>query len=92
MYPKPVVIRTLDLGGDKFIHYSDFANVEKDDMLGLRAIRFCLHEPAIFKAQLRAILRASYSLNLHVMFPLISSVDELKQSLEIFEEIESRIR
>ncbi|MBN1233028.1 MAG: phosphoenolpyruvate--protein phosphotransferase [Candidatus Coatesbacteria bacterium] len=91
MYPKPVTIRTLDLGGDKFLHYDDFAEVEKEDVLGLRAIRFCLHEPQIFMSQLKAILRAAYSLNVKMMFPLISEVNELKQALEMLNEAKNQL-
>jgi len=76
MNPAPVSIRTLDLGGDKFA--SDIAiSEESNPALGLRAIRFCLREPEIFKTQLRAILRASAFGRIQLMFPMISGLQEL---------------
>lgn len=75
--PKPVIIRTLDLGGDKFLSSLDVPR-EMNPFLGWRAIRFCLTQTDIFKAQLRAILRASYKGNLKIMYPMISNVGEVK--------------
>jgi len=89
--PEPLIIRTLDLGGDKL---SD--NVEADDelnpFLGCRAIRFCLSHLDIFKAQLRAILRASVAANVKVMFPMISGLDEARRGLEIVQECKDELR
>ena len=73
---KPVILRTLDLGGDKFASHMQLAE-ELNPQLGWRAIRFCLERPDIFKAQLRAIMRASVRGNVQIMFPLISGLDEL---------------
>jgi len=81
----PVTIRTLDLGGDKFASAVRLAP-ELNPLLGARAIRFCLARPEIFRAQLRAILRASVHGDLHVMYPLISGIEELEQANEILEE------
>ena len=91
MSPHPVVIRTLDLGGDKFISQ---LQIPKDmtPFLGWRAIRFCLARPDIFKAQLRAILRASIHGNLKVMYPMISGIGELKQANELLEESKKELR
>jgi len=75
--PAPVIIRTLDLGGDKFASHLELSD-DIDSIMGLRAIRLCLHRQDIFMPQLRAILRASVHGNLKIMFPMISSVEELR--------------
>jgi len=77
--PDPVVIRTLDLGGDKLLS-SLAAHAEMNPFLGWRAIRFCLQHEEVFRAQLRAILRASVEGNVKVMYPMISGLDELVQA------------
>ena len=77
--PDPVVIRTLDLGGDKLLS-SLAAHAEMNPFLGWRAIRFCLQHEDVFRAQLRAILRASVEGNVKVMYPMISGLDELVQA------------
>ena len=82
---RPVTIRTLDLGGDKFASPMELAP-EINPALGLRAIRFCLQERGMFKDQLRAILRASAFGKVRVMFPLISGVGELNEALAVLEE------
>lgn len=82
--PYPVVFRTLDVGGDK-IGGSIKMSSEQNPFLGYRAIRFCLENPDIFNAQLRAILRASHYGNACLMIPMISSVDEIKKVKEILE-------
>ncbi|MBN2401579.1 MAG: phosphoenolpyruvate--protein phosphotransferase [Spirochaetes bacterium] len=74
--PAPVTIRTLDIGGDKIYAYSNLYK-ERNPFLGCRAIRFCMQNSALFKTQLRAILRASNYGNVKIMFPMISSVEEL---------------
>lgn len=74
----PVVIRTLDIGADKQLDYWDLPK-EENPFLGLRAIRLSLSEQQIFKTQLRALLRASIYGNLHVMFPMISTMEELNE-------------
>jgi len=84
--PYPVTIRTLDLGGDKFLSTQGFAG-EINPALGLRAVRFCLKEPKIFKSQLRAILRASAYGRIQVMFPMISGLQELLDVKDILHEV-----
>ena len=91
MAPRPVIIRTLDLGGDKFASALDVPN-EMNPFLGWRAIRFCLTRVDIFKIQLRAILRASVHGNLRVMYPMISNVEELKRANEILEECRQELK
>jgi phosphotransferase system enzyme I (PtsI) len=75
----PAIIRTLDLGGDKFLPNFDPSH-EKNPFLGLRAIRLCLKEPEIFKTQLRAILRAAAHGPLKIMFPMICTVMEIREA------------
>jgi len=77
--PQPVIIRTVDLGGDKFSSQLQLAQ-EVNPFLGWRAIRFCLAQPDVFRAQLRAILRASAEGNIKIMYPMISGLDELTQA------------
>lgn len=91
MAPKIVTIRTLDLGGDKFL---SSLHIPKDmyPFLGWRAIRFCLARPDIFKTQLRAILRASKYGNIRMMYPMISSLSELKKANAILEEVKDNLR
>jgi phosphotransferase system enzyme I (PtsI) len=86
MSPKPVTIRTLDIGGDKFFPYFKISP-EQNPFLGLRAIRLSLTNPNIFKTQLRAILRASAYGNVKIMFPMISTVEELIEAKNILYEI-----
>lgn len=86
MYPKPVVIRTLDIGGDKFISQLDVPQ-DMNPFLGWRAIRFCLAQPEIFKVQLRAILRASALGNLKMMYPMISGIGEIRHANRLLEEV-----
>jgi len=88
---KEVIIRTLDLGGDKFISQVQIPQ-EMYPFLGWRAIRFCLARPDIFKIQLRAILRASVHGNLRLMYPMISGVDEFRQANSILEECKDELR
>ncbi len=82
--PAPVLIRTLDLGGDKFMSHLSVPS-EMNPFLGWRAIRFCLQEKDIFRAQLRAILRASVEGNIRMMYPMISCLDELVQANSLVE-------
>lgn len=79
--PKPVTIRTLDINGDKAISFSSDSD-EANPALGLRAIRFCLKRPDVFKTQLRAILRASAFGNVRIMFPMISGYEEVCETKE----------
>ncbi len=87
----PVVIRTLDLGGDKFLSQLEIPR-EMNPFLGWRAIRFCLERPDIFKVQLRAILRASIFGNIKMMYPMISGVQELRQANAVLEEVRGELR
>jgi phosphotransferase system enzyme I (PtsI) len=91
MNPYPVIIRTLDLGGDKFLSQFQIPH-EMQPFLGWRAIRFCLARPEIFKLQLRAILRASAHGNLKLMYPMISSVDEFRQANKLLDEAKAELR
>ena len=89
--PHPVIIRTLDLGGDKFLSHLQVAP-EMNPFLGWRAIRFCLQEKDLFRTQLRAILRASAVGNMKMMYPMISGLDELNQANELLEECREQLR
>jgi phosphotransferase system enzyme I (PtsI) len=89
--PQPVVIRTLDLGGDKFLSHLELPR-EMNPFLGWRAIRFCLQERAIFRVQLRAILRASVEGNIKMMYPMISGVEEVNQANALVEECKAELR
>lgn len=84
--PNPVTIRTLDLGGDRFSSEVSWTK-ETNPALGLRAIRFCLKQPSMFKSQLRAILRASAFGDIQLMFPMISGLQELLDSRKILKEV-----
>ncbi|OGW91942.1 MAG: phosphoenolpyruvate--protein phosphotransferase [Omnitrophica bacterium RIFCSPHIGHO2_02_FULL_63_14] len=89
--PKPVIIRTFDLGGDKFLSHLEMPR-EMNPFLGWRAIRFCLARPDIFKVQLRAILRAGVHGRLRMMYPMISGVEELKKANRILEECRQELK
>jgi phosphotransferase system enzyme I (PtsI) len=89
--PQPVIIRTLDLGGDKFASHLELAQ-EMNPFLGWRAIRFCLAQPEMFRAQLRAILRASAEGNVKMMYPMISGLDELNQANALVEKCKEELR
>jgi len=89
--PSPVTIRTLDLGGDKFISSLQIPK-EMYPFLGWRAIRFCLARPDIFKTQLRAILRASVFGKIKMMYPMISGPQDLRQANAILEEVKASLR
>jgi phosphotransferase system enzyme I (PtsI) len=86
--PHPVVIRTLDIGGDKFSSPIDLPP-ESNPALGLRAIRFCLKERKLFKTQLAGILRASVRGKARIMLPMISDVSEIHESKRILEEVKA---
>ncbi len=88
---KPITIRTLDLGGDKFI---SSVQIPKDmsPFLGWRAIQFCLERPDIFKTQLRAILRASVYGNIRMMYPMIAGLGELRKANIILNEVKDGLR
>ena len=87
---EPVIIRTLDIGGDKTL--GDGGPQEDNSFMGFRAIRFCLVNQDIFKTQLRAILRASAKGNVKIMYPMISGVAELRRANQILEEVKVDLR
>ena len=87
MNPKPVVIRTLDIGGDKNLSYLKFEH-EMNPFLGKRAIRLCLDEVELFKTQLRALIRASAFGNLKIMFPMIATLEEFIQAKDLVRAIQ----
>jgi phosphotransferase system enzyme I (PtsI) len=89
--PHSVIIRTLDLGGDKFASHLQVAK-EMNPFLGWRAIRFCLAQPELFRAQIRAILRASTEGNIKMMYPMISGLDELNQANAFVEKCKAELR
>ena len=87
---QPVVIRTYDLGGDKFP--APFRGPpEANPFLGWRAIRVCLDEPAMFRTQIRAVLRAAVTANLHLMIPLVTRLDEVERTREMMHEEAARL-
>lgn len=88
--PHSVIIRTLDIGGDKVSTSLDLED-EENPFLGCRAIRFCLQNPEIFKTQLRAILRAATQGNVKVMYPMISGLEELRRANAILEECKQEL-
>lgn len=88
---KEVIIRTLDIGGDKALSYYDW-DMEENPFLGWRAIRVCLTKTDIFKTQLRALLRASAYGKISIMYPMIISLDELRQANELLDECKEELR
>jgi phosphotransferase system enzyme I (PtsI) len=91
VYPKSVILRTFDLGGDKFDWHSG-GSYETNPFLGWRAIRACLDLPEIFKIQLKAMLRASVKKNIRIMFPMVSGVEELKKAKAILNEVKQELK
>jgi phosphocarrier protein FPr len=93
---QPLIIRTLDIGGDKPLAYVEMGE-EANPFLGWRGIRFCLDWPEVFRPQLRAILRASVAengrpLNLKIMFPMVSALSELRAAKEVLADVEQELR
>lgn len=86
MSPKPVIIRTLDVGGDKFASYLG-TPIEKNPFLGMRGLRFSLKRQEIFRTQLRAIFRAAPYGNLRIMFPMVLGVEDFRRAKEIVERV-----
>lgn len=86
MHPAPVTLRTMDIGGDKFVSHLQISR-EDNPQLGWRAVRFCLERQDIFKAQLRAMLRASTMGNIQIMFPMISGLEELRKVKQVVQEV-----
>lgn len=92
MGEKPVTIRTLDAGGDKLINSVDIPDiVEKNPLMGLRAVRLSLECPNVLKTQLRALYRASIYGNLRIMFPLITSVDQVLKCKDLIKEVKAEL-
>ena len=91
MAGKKVIIRTLDIGADKQVDYFQLGQ-EDNPAMGYRAIRICLKQPEIFKVQLRALLRAAVYGNLSIMYPMITSTEEVKQIYEIVAEVEEELK
>ena len=91
MQGKPVVVRTLDIGGDKPLNYLPLPE-EMNPFLGYRAIRICLHRPDIFKTQLRALIRASEFGPVKIMFPMIATLAELRQAKAIYQECKDELQ
>lgn len=89
--PYPATIRTLDLGGEKMDNLPEVGQ-EANPFLGLRAIRFCFKRKEVFKAQLRALLRASAYGNLRIIFPMISGIEEILQAKLIMEEVKDELQ
>lgn len=90
MNGKPVVVRTLDIGGDKELPYLELPK-EMNPFLGFRAIRLCLEEQDIFRTQLRSLLRASSYGNLKIMFPMIATLDEFRSAKALLEEEKQKL-
>lgn len=90
MAGKKVIIRTLDIGADKQVEYFNLGE-EENPAMGYRAIRICLKQPDIFKTQLRALFRAAIYGNLSVMYPMITSVEELQQIYAIVEDVKKEL-
>jgi phosphotransferase system enzyme I (PtsI) len=87
---KPIVIRTLDIGGDKELPYLNLPK-EMNPFLGYRAIRLCLDRQEIFRTQLRAILRASAHGNVKIMYPMIATLAELRQANQILQDVKQEL-
>ena len=93
MMPYNVIIRTIDLGGDKIAKLGLMeVGKEANPFMGLRAIRFCLKYPEVFKVQLKGILRASVCGNVRIMYPMISGVSEIKAANKILEQAKEELR
>ncbi|HWR29557.1 MAG TPA: phosphoenolpyruvate--protein phosphotransferase [Negativicutes bacterium] len=91
MAGKPVIVRTLDVGGDKMLP-GITQNKEENPFLGVRGIRLCLANPEVFRTQLTAILRASVYGRLKIMFPMVTAIDEIVEAKAILQEIEAALR
>lgn len=85
MKPRPITMRTLDIGGDKMVEHASFLD-EVNPFLGLRALRFTLRNKDVFKVQLRAMLRSAVDVDLRIMFPMVASVDEFLEACDVTRE------
>jgi phosphoenolpyruvate-protein phosphotransferase len=90
MESRPIVVRTLDVGGDKPLPYLELGH-EANPFLGWRAIRVCLDKPEFFKIQLRALLRAGVDHDLRIMFPMIATIQELRRAKELLDEAREEV-
>ena len=90
MGDKKVIIRTLDIGGDKDLSYMEIDN-ELNPFLGVRAVRLCLQRKDLFRTQLRALLRASVYGNLHIMFPMVATISELREVKEFLHDCQTEL-
>jgi phosphotransferase system enzyme I (PtsI) len=88
---RPVTIRTLDLGADKLVSYQSAGYAEPNPALGLRSLRISLRDPALFRVQLRAILRASALGNVRIIFPLVSTLSEFRQARAILSDVAAEL-
>ncbi|MBX7157889.1 MAG: phosphoenolpyruvate--protein phosphotransferase [Verrucomicrobiae bacterium] len=88
--PYPIILRTLDIGGDKLM--GDYFEEDQNPFLGVRAIRFCLAHPDLFRTQLRAMLRASTEKNVKIMLPMVSGLSEVLQAKTLIEEEKEKLR
>ncbi len=88
IHPNSVILRTLDIGGDKFLSHLKMP-VELNPFLGMRAIRFCLRRKDVFRVQLRAMLRASAFGKVRIMFPMVSTLEELQETLAVLDEVKA---
>lgn len=89
--PRPVVLRTLDIGGDKTLPYFPLPQ-EQNPFLGKRALRLCFDSPELFRTQLRAALRASVAGQLWIMLPMVSSIEEIKRAKALLEQAKQELR
>ncbi|APW62293.1 phosphoenolpyruvate--protein phosphotransferase [Paludisphaera borealis] len=89
---KPIIIRTLDLGADKLTSYRGAGSLEANPVLGLRSLRFSLRHPELFRTQLRALLRAAVQGDVRILFPLVSTLDELRRARAVVGEVAAELR
>ncbi|CAM3651842.1 phosphoenolpyruvate--protein phosphotransferase [Marinicrinis lubricantis] len=89
---KPMIIRTFDIGGDKQLDYFTFLEEEDNPFLGYRALRICLDKVSLFKTQLKAILRAGVHGNIKLMYPMVTSLEEVRKAKLILEECKQELR
>lgn len=90
MRSNPVIFRTLDIGGDKKVPYLNL-DKEKHSFLGIRGIRFCFEEGALFRTQLRALLRASLFGDMRIMFPMIATINDFRRAKQFYDEVQSEL-
>ena len=89
---RPVTIRTLDLGADKIVGYRRGGGAETNPALGLRSLRLSLRDPELFRPQLRALLRAAALGDVRILFPLVSTLAELRAARAVLDEVAAELR